>query len=57
MLAASEAASAAPAAPASAAALADDAVTWENGVLSVYFATGKTDVNQTAADAVPELNK
>ena len=52
VLGASEAASAAPAAPASAAALADDAVTWENGVLSVYFATGKTDVNQTAADAV-----
>ena len=52
VLAASEAASAPPAAPASAAALADDAVTWENGVLSVYFATGKTDVNQTAADAV-----
>ncbi|MEJ3959374.1 OmpA family protein [Brachymonas sp. G13] len=49
---ATDAASVTPAAPASAVALADDAVTWENGVLSVYFATGKTDVNQAAADAV-----
>lgn len=37
---------------AKAAAAKEDTVVYENGVLTVYFATGKTAVNQAAADAV-----